>query len=257
MSESVLYEVQDKVCTLTLNEPDNMNALSQSIKEQLRKALEIAENDPDVNVIILTGSGRAFSAGGDLKAMGERTLIESVETISETTKIILKLAECKKPVIAAVNGYAMGAGFSLALACDIVFADNNAKFGLSFTKVGLMPDLGLLHFLPTILGPWRTKELIYDAKILSADEAYGLNIINRVVEGEVYKETLEYAKELATGPLQAMGFVKSIINKVQNKDLLTTIQLENYAQSILQQTKDYKEGIKAFKEKRKPNFSGR
>ncbi len=258
MSDSVIYEVRDKVCTITLNEPENMNALSASLKEQLKKALDEAEADPGVNVIVLTGNGKAFCAGGDLKAMENRTLVDSVETINETTKIIQKITDSKKPIIAAVNGYAMGAGFSLALACDIVMADKKAKFGLSFAKVGLIPDLGLLYFLPKILGVWKAKELIYSAKILSSDEALELKLINRIAnENELLDEAMQLADEIALGPSKAIWFVKSIFNKVHNKDLSLTMQLENFAQSILQQTEDHKEGINAFKEKRTPEFTGR
>ncbi|MBI0579228.1 enoyl-CoA hydratase/isomerase family protein [Neobacillus cucumis] len=257
-SHSVRYECQDGIAIITLNEPDSLNALSNQIKKDLLKWVEMAETDPEVKIIILTGTGKAFSAGGDVRGMGKRTTLESVEKITNTTKIILRIAELQKPVIAAVNGYAMGAGFSLALAADIVIAQVNSKFGLSFSKVGLIPDCGLLHFLPKIVGPWKAKEWIFSGAVLSAEEAKQYGIVNRLVEeGEALNEATVLAKELASRPLQTMVFVKSIMEKVQNQDLRATIQYENYAQAVLQQTEDHLEGVTAFKEKRKPNFIGK
>lgn len=258
-NESVIYEVDGKVCIITLNEPDSLNALSPSLRKSFIASLEKAEADPEIHAIVLTGNGKAFSAGGDVRQMGKRTIIESVEKVSDTTKIVARLAEVKKPVIAAVNGYAMGAGFSMALACDIIIAEKKSKFGLSFAKIGLVPDCGLLHFLPKIVGPWKAKELIYNAEVLTAEEALDLNILNKVVDedGSVLAEALKTAKKLADGPLQAMIFVKSILHQMENSDLKMTMQFENTAQAILQQTHDYLEGVSAFKEKRAPKFIGR
>jgi 2-(1,2-epoxy-1,2-dihydrophenyl)acetyl-CoA isomerase len=257
-TQSVKYECNEGIAIITLNEPDSLNALSNQIKSDLIKWAEKAEADPEVKIVIITGAGKAFSAGGDVRGMGKRTTLESVEKINNTTKVILRLAELQKPVIAAVNGYAMGAGFSLALAADIVIAQANSKFGLSFSKVGLIPDCGLLHFLPKIVGPWKAKEWIFSGAVLSAEDALQYGIVNRIVEeGEALNEAISFAKDLARGPVQTMVFVKSIMEKFQNQDLRATIQYENYAQSVLQQTEDHLEGVRAFKEKRKPNFIGK
>jgi 2-(1,2-epoxy-1,2-dihydrophenyl)acetyl-CoA isomerase len=257
-SQSVKYECQQGVAIITLNEPESLNSLSDQLKNDLMMWIDKAEKDPEVKIVIITGEGRAFSAGGDVRGMGERTTLESVEKINNTTKIILRVAELQKPVIAAVNGYAMGAGFSLALAADIVIAQKNAKFGLSFSKVGLIPDCGLLHFLPKIVGSWKAKEWIFSGSVLSAKEAVQYGIVNRLVEeGAALNEAVRFAKELADGPVQTMVFVKSIMEKSQNQDLRATIQYENYAQALLQQTEDHLEGVHAFKEKRKPHFIGK
>lgn len=255
---SVKYEFSVGVAIITLNEPESLNAFSQNIKTDLVTAMEAAESDPEVKVIVLTGEGKAFSAGGDVRGMGKRTTLESVEKISNTTKIIMRIAEIEKPVIAAVNGYAMGAGFSLALACDIIFAQTNSKFGLSFSKVGLIPDCGLLYFLPKIVGSWKAKELIFTGAVLSAEEAGQLGIVNRLVgEGEALNEGVSFAKELAKGPIHTMIFTKSVMEKSQNLDLRSTIQFENFAQVILQQTEDHLEAVTAFREKRPPHFIGK
>ncbi|WP_066256132.1 enoyl-CoA hydratase/isomerase family protein [Neobacillus drentensis] len=255
---SVKYELNEGIAIITLNEPDSLNALSADVKSNLLKCVNQVESDPEVKIVIITGEGKAFSAGGDVKGMGKRTTLESVEKINHTTKLILRIAELQKPVIAAVNGYAMGAGFSLALAADIVIAQTNSKFGLSFSKVGLIPDCGLLHFLPKIVGPWKAKEWIFSGAVLSAEEAQKYGIVNRLVEeGEALNEAVSFAKELARGPVQTMVFVKSIMEKFQNNDLKATIQYENFAQAILQQTEDHLEAVLAFKEKRKPNFTGK
>lgn len=256
--QSVLLEIQNGIAIITLNEPNSLNALSMSLKQQLLDSFSLAESNPDVKVIILTGSGKAFCAGGDVKAMGERTVIETIETMNDTTKIITTIANSKKITISAVNGYAMGAGFSLALATDLIYANTQAKFGLSFTKVGLVPDCGLHHFLPRIVGPWKAKELIFRAKVLTAKEAKGYLIVNEIYETDTLLENvLQIANEISSSAIQALKLSKSIINNYENSDLQSTIHYENLTQSIMQQTSDYKEGVSAFKEKRATNFIGK
>jgi len=256
--QSVLFEIQNGIAIITLNEPNSLNALSKSIKEQFLDSFSLAENNPEVKVIVITGTGKAFSAGGDIKGMSERTVIESVETMQNTTQIITTIANSKKITISAVNGYAMGAGFSLALATDLIYANTQAKFGLSFTKIGLVPDCGLHHFLPRIVGPWKAKELILRAQVLTAEEAKSYLIVNEIYEPDTLLENvLEIAAELSNSASQALTLSKSIINQAENADLSGIIHYENLTQSILQQTADYKEGVSAFKEKRASNFIGK
>ena len=257
-SQSVLLKIQDGIALITLNEPNSLNALSKSIKGQLLDYFLLAENDPEVKVIVLTGTGKAFSAGGDVKAMGERTVIESVDNMNDITQIITTIANSKKITMSAVNGYAMGAGFSLALATDLIYANTQAKFGLSFTKVGLVPDCGLHHFLPRIVGPWKAKELIFRAKILTAEEARSYLIVNDIFEVDTLLENvLQIADELSNSAFQALKLSKAIINNNENADLPGTLHYENLTQSIMQQTSDYQEGVSAFKEKRASKFTGR
>lgn len=255
---TVQYEVNDGVGLIKINSPKTRNALSANIKEGLLAALSDAEQNPEVRVIVLSGEGKAFCAGGDVIGMGERTVLQSVDKITATTTLPIKIHEMNKTIIVAVNGYAMGAGFSLALAGDLIFADEKAIFGLSFAKVGLIPDAGLLYHLPRIVGPWKAKELIYGASVLSAKEGEAFGFVNRVVEeGQVLEEAMEYARNLAKGPVQITRFINSIINKTGNSDLRGTIEYENFAQSILQQSDDHREGVQAFKEKRNPDFLGK
>jgi 2-(1,2-epoxy-1,2-dihydrophenyl)acetyl-CoA isomerase len=255
--QSVKYELFEGIAVITLNKPDSLNALSPQVMAGLQNSIEKAEADPEVKIIVLTGVGRAFCAGGDITGMGDRTTLESVEKMNEISKLILRIAEIKKPIISAVNGFAMGAGVSLALASDVIIAQKNSKFGLSFINVGLVPDCGLLHFLPKIVGPWKAKELIFSGAVLSATDACEYRIVNRLVEdGEALKEAMNFAKTLANAPLQTMSLVKAILTNSQTLDLKGTLQYENMAQAILQQTTDHKEGIQAFKEKRAPRFIG-
>jgi 2-(1,2-epoxy-1,2-dihydrophenyl)acetyl-CoA isomerase len=254
-NQSVKYEISDGLAVITLNEPNSLNALSPQVTAGLLSTIEKAEADSEVKIVILTGEGRAFCAGGDITNMGDRTTLESVEKMNNVSELIIRIAEMKKPIISAVNGYAMGAGFSLALATDIIIAQKNAKFGLSFINVGLVPDCGLLHFLPKIVGPWKAKELIFSGAVLTASESFEYQIVNRLVEdNEAMNEAKNLANSLANSPLQTMTLVKTILGNSQTLDLKGTLQFENMAQAILQQTTDHKEGIKAFKEKRIPSF---
>jgi 2-(1,2-epoxy-1,2-dihydrophenyl)acetyl-CoA isomerase len=254
----VNYEVTQNIAVITLNSAETLNALDSQLINELDHALDQVENDSEVKIIVLTGKGKAFCAGGNVKSMGDRTTLKTIEIMSQATKVITRITEMKKIFISAVNGYAMGAGFSLALACDIILAQKNAKFGLSFINLGLVPDCGLLHFLPKIVGPWKAKELIFSGAVVTAADAYEYGIVNRLVEeDQALSEGLKYAKKLAAGPLQAMTLVKTIIENSQYLDLNGTLQYENFAQAVLQQTTDYKEGLLAFKEKRTPNFIGK
>ncbi|WP_017379060.1 enoyl-CoA hydratase/isomerase family protein [Paenisporosarcina sp. TG-14] len=255
---SVNYSVENGVGLIKLNEPKSRNALSTEIKKGLLTSLDLAEEDPEVKIVIISGEGTTFCAGGDIKGMGSRTTLESVEKINITSRIAIRMEAFRKPIIASVTGYAVGAGFSLALASDIIFADEESKFGLSFSKVGLIPDCGALYYLPRMVGPWKAKELIFSGEMLSSNQAQNLGIVNRIFpKGQVFAESVLFAEGLAKGPAQTMQFVKTIISKTANQSLAGTVEYENYAQSILQQTDDHAEGILAFKEKRKPVFEGK
>lgn len=257
-NQSVTVEVKGKVAIITLNEPDSLNALSEGIKKGLYEKVNYIEENHEISVVVLTGAGRAFCAGGDIRGMGERTTLQSFDRISNTTQIIKQIFNISKPVIAAVNGHAMGAGFSLALSADIIFAQPKAKFGLSFSKIGLLPDCGLLYFLPKIVGPWKTKEWVFNGSVIDAEEAYRHGIVNQLVEEEdVVSYAVSYAENLSESSLQSMRFTKLVLRESQNLSLDATLQYENLSQTILQQTEDYKEGVQAFKEKRKAKFTGK
>ncbi|WAH36210.1 enoyl-CoA hydratase/isomerase family protein [Alicyclobacillus dauci] len=257
-SESVIFRVEDGVAIVQLNEPESRNALSTDIKTRLREILEQVEEDDSVKVLLLSGNGRGFCAGGDIRGMSsKRTVGESINKIQNTTKIVKKVSKLRKPVIAAVHGYAMGAGFSLVLASDIVFAEEGTKFGLSFSKIGLVPDCGLLYFLPKVVGGYRAKELIFMGESISSEDGVGYGFVNRLVaKGSAFDEALAFAKKLTNGATMTVSTVKSILSNSDNMSLDQVIELENYCQTIMQQTADHEEGIRAFLERRPANFRG-
>lgn len=253
----VLTEREGDVAVIALNAPESLNALSSAMKEHLKAALDQAELDRGVKAIVIAGNGKAFCAGGDLKSFGSRTVLDSVKGISASSAIVLQMSRMEKPIVSAVQGYAMGAGFSLALAADMIVADKSAVFGLSFSKVGLIPDCGCLYWLPRMVGPWKAKELVFNGATLTAEEAKAYGIVNRLAsEGEARETAIAMAQQLANGPATAIAFAKTIMAKTEAMTLEETIQYETYAQSILQQTFDHKEGLLAFREKRPPAFKG-
>lgn len=258
MGESVLFKRDGDIATIYLNDPDHLNALSPAIKDGLINSLEIAKNDLSVKVIILAGKGRSFCAGGDIKAMGgSENVMEIKEKMDYTASIIEMIQKLNKPIITAVQGYAAGAGFSLALASDMIIAEEDAKFKLAFKNVGLIPDLGLHYFLPKAVGMWKAKELIWSGATVTAQEGEKYGFVNKVVpDGMSYEVAMQVANDLAKGPTLAYAQTKSIINRSSSFDCDTVLEMENYAQSILRKTEDHFEGIHAFREKRSPKFTG-
>lgn len=258
MGESVLIEKEQGVGIIYLNEPDSLNALSASIKDGLMRALDELENDPETKVLLIGGKGRAFCAGGDIRAMsGNQTVLQAKARMEEATQIVKKMAQMKKPIVAAVHGYAVGAGFSLALACDLIVAEEGTKFGLAFKNIGLIPDLGLHYFLLRTVSPWKAKEWIWTGAMIPAEEGLQHGFVNRLApQGQGLETAKGLAQELAKGPLQAYKLSKSILHQAVTLDLDQVLELENYGQSALRQTKDHQEGIQAFREKRPPQFTG-
>ncbi|MFO7263444.1 MAG: enoyl-CoA hydratase-related protein [Bacillota bacterium] len=258
MNESVLMEKREGVGVIVLNEPATLNALSPSVKDGLLHALDALGKDPEAKVLVLTGRGRAFCAGGDIRAMGGlATPLETKSHMDEAAQIVKKLVHLDKPIIAAVQGYAVGAGFSLALACDLIVAEEGAKFGLAFKDVGLIPDLGLHAFLLKTASPWKIKEWIWNGAMISAEEGQQYGFVNRLVpQGQGLTSAEEWARELAQGPLKAYQLTKSILRRMAAQELEQVLELENYGQSALRQTKDHQEGVQAFREKRPPRFIG-
>jgi 2-(1,2-epoxy-1,2-dihydrophenyl)acetyl-CoA isomerase len=260
MSNSVIMEIIDgKIAAVFLNEPDSLNALSASIKEDLINVLTDIERNDNLKVVILAGKGRAFCAGGDIKAMKRNehmTAQEIKDNMDYTVQIITKIYRMKKPIVCAVHGYAAGAGFSLALASDMTVAEEDSKFVLAFKNVGLIPDLGGHYFLYQAVGAHKAKEWIWTGKKISAAEGEAFGFINRVVgQGEAFKEALRLAQQLIDGPHNAYSETKSIINSMRNSELEQVLEVENNAQSSLRISEDHKEGLAAFFEKRPPGFN--
>ena len=257
--KAVLLERCGPVATVTLNRPAALNSLSLELIGALAAALDTAGTDPETRVVVLAGAGKAFCAGGDLPYL--EALTEPVAThryISQAGGVIRTIMKLEKPVIAMVNGAAAGAGFNLALACDIVFAGESARFIQAFARIGLIPDCGGHFLLPRLVGLQKAKELMFTAEPLDAAGALGLGVINRVVpDAELAAATYAYANKLAAGPPVALSMMKRLLNQTFDLGLDAVLSAEADAQTLCVQTADSKEGILSFKEKRLPVFSGR
>jgi 2-(1,2-epoxy-1,2-dihydrophenyl)acetyl-CoA isomerase len=261
--ECLLYEVKDGVATLTLNRPERLNALGGTLRDDLHDAITRSSGDSDVRVMVITGAGKGFCAGGDVKAMNEakegkreRPLIEKVAPGRDRT--LLAMRDAPQPIIAAVNGAAAGAGMNLALGCDIRIASTAAKFSQAFVKRGLHPDWGGTYFLPRVIGMARAAELIFTGDVIDAAEALRLGIVSRVVAPEeLMPAVTELARRIAAGPPMAIRLAKGSLYANAEQDLKTALERETFAQNICFETEDASEGIRAFVEKRAPNFRGR
>lgn len=256
--ENIIYEVSERVATITLNRPDAMNSTTDELYHEFRDALDrIAAND-DVSSVILTGAGRGFCAGADLKAkrdhMGPIQLRARHRWILKD--ILEPLYRLEKPVIAAVNGAAAGAGMNIAMACDFIVASENASFMQAFAKVGLVPDLGGLYFLTRAVGVAMAKELCLTARKVGAGEAKEIGIVNRVVpHDDLLPAARELALLIAKGSPTANAMTKNLLNKSSNATLEQMLEFESYAQTVAYLTPEYKEGVLAFREKRAPDFA--
>lgn len=260
---AVLLESREgSIVTLTMNRPDRLNALDNELPKALNKAIARIANDPDINVVILTGAGRAFCAGGDLGVIGKgRALgeVRALEPILRTgMQVILKLRTMPQPVIAAVNGPAAGAGMNLALACDLRVAVEEAVFGQNFAKVGLFPDYGGTYFLPQLIGPAKAAELFYTGDMIDAQTALRLGIVNHVFASDQFRAGVEsLAAKIATGPQKAIRAVKQTIFAQDEKALAEALDREVEHQLECFHSEDCMEGVKAFLEKRPPIFKGK
>ncbi|MEC1525284.1 enoyl-CoA hydratase [Neobacillus niacini] len=254
----LLVEKLGPVLTLTLNRPESLNAFSSEMVLGLTNALSQAKNDPDVQVIVLSGAGRAFSAGGDVKTMGQSDGNQVYEHIGKLNELILQMKDLEKPIIAAVHGFAAGAGFNLALACDIIVAAEDSKFALSFSKVGLVSDGGGSYFLPKLIGPHLAKQFFFSGEPIPAKRLFQLGVINSLFSLErLQEETTKLALSLAQGAGKAYGKQKKLIDQSFNRSLEEILEQERLTQVLMVQTDDHKEGVAAFKEKRKPVYKGR
>jgi 2-(1,2-epoxy-1,2-dihydrophenyl)acetyl-CoA isomerase len=257
--ETIILEKKDSVATLTLNRPEKLNALNMKMAEELESAVAEIVKDRDVRTLIITGAGRGFCSGADVGDMAQAAApVETRYWTQRAHNIILALTNLEKPVIAKVNGVAVGIGCSLALSADIVIASENARFSMIFSRIGLIPDGGSLFHLPRLVGPAKAKELIFTAKIVDAKEAERIGLINKAVPANKLDNAVnKLAKQLAGGPTVAFGMAKKIINKGLNMDLSSVLECEAFGQTIAGTTEDAREGVMAFLEKRKAEFKGR
>lgn len=256
---SILVERADGIATITLNRPQARNALDIPMRGELGAALDELEADSAVRVVILTGAGGHFSAGGDVKSMARRhTAAEGRARVEMLNRFVIRLFEFPKPTLAMVEGFAVGAGCNIALACDMVVASDQARFGEVFARIGLVPDGGGTWFLPRLVGLAKAKELVFSADIIDAAEALRIGLVNRVVPaGELVAATRTLAARVATGPPGALGLAKALLNRSATVDLATALGFEAYAQAQAITSEDHSEGVRAFLEKRPPNFIGR
>ena len=255
--KTILLETKDHWARITLNRPDTRNALNMEMRSDLLEALKGISDDPSVKAVILTGAGKVFSSGGDIRTMEGLTPPATRLRVKDAQRVIQALVEMEKPVIGAVNGPAVGAGASLALACDLIIASEDASFAVSFVKIGAIPDLGAFYFWPLRIGLARAKELMFTGDSISAREAERLGLINRVVPYEkLEEEVLKWAARHSAGPGQALAMIKSALNHWPS-GLASFLEMESAMQAVAFSTEDFQEGRKAFLEKRKPSFQGK
>ena len=257
--ETILYSIDASVLTITLNRPEVLNAFNDQLTFDLQNAFSLAAGDASVRCIVITGAGRAFCSGQDLKEIAddaERSLAESLRT--RYNPLIKQIREIPKPVIAAINGACAGAGMSLALAADLRFASDRAKLIQVFIRIGLVPDSGSTFFLPRLLGYAKAFDLCSTGKDISAQEAKRIGLVEEVVSGELLLSyTKEVALRYAAAPTQAIGQIKSMLNKSLASDLYQALEYEEVMQDQAGYSYDDQEGKSAFLEKRKPIFEGR
>jgi enoyl-CoA hydratase/carnithine racemase len=258
----VLVKREDGIATITFNRGDKLNALNRDLAVGLSEALTSLEADKDVNVVIITGAGRAFCAGGDLGVIGkghqENDMTELQPLLRAGMHSVLKMRSLRQPVIAAVNGPAAGAGMNIALAADIRIASDTATFGQNFSKVGLFPDYGGTYFLPELIGRSRAAEMFYTGEMVDAQTALRLGIVNHVVPAtQLEEETQKLARKIAQGPQMSIRAVKQTIFGSVKAALTKALDHEVEEQMKCFQSKDCGEGIRAFMEKRKPKFEGK
>jgi enoyl-CoA hydratase/carnithine racemase len=268
LSEDLLFTRSGKVATITLNRPDRLNAFSVAMIEAWLAALEEVHRDPDIHVLLVTGAGRAFCAGGDVKAMASGTGFLAGQGEEAATplgvkaslwgliqRIPLTLETLDKPVIAAVNGDAMGAGCDMALMCDLRFASDRARFGESYVRVGLVPGDGGAYFLPRLVGVPKALEMLWTGEMIDAREAERIGLVNRVVPHDDLMATgMEMAERLARGPQMAIRAIKRAVYQGLTSNLRTALDSISSQMALIAQTEDYHEGVRAVLERRPPAF---
>ena len=255
--ESIRYEVADAIATITLDRPESLNALNAEMRRELLEAVKTVRRDEAVRAVIVTGAGRGFCSGADLRGgSGEREFRRVL--VAEYNPLISALRDLPKPVVAAVNGVAAGAGVSLALAADLIVAAGEARFILAFGRIGLVPDSGATRTLVRALGRHRAAGLIFTGDPLSAEDAAAAGLVATVVPADqLAGAARELATRLALGPTRAIGYAKRIINAAEDATLAESLALEAALQELAGRSEDHAEGVAAFGEKREPRFLGR
>jgi len=257
--KSIITNINNGVATLTLNRPEVFNSFNREMALLLQKQLDAFGENPEIRAIVITGSGKAFCAGQDLKEVTTPSLHPGFKKILEEhyNPIIERIRAINKPIIAAVNGVAAGAGANIALACDIVVASEKASFIQAFSKIGLVPDSGGSFYLPRLIGFQRASALMLLGDKVAAQQARELGMVYKVFEPATFQQqALDLAQEMAQMPTKALGLTKQLLNASFNNTLDQQLTLESTLQIQAANSNDYKEGVTAFVEKRKPNFKG-
>lgn len=262
MQEYVLYSLEGSVATITLNRPALRNALNYETVRQLTEALARAAADEAVRAVVLTGAGQAFCSGGELKELAEMhklTPLGIKETIYGAFQQIVRLLRTMdKPAIAAINGDAVGAGFDLALACDIRIASDRARFSEYFVRIATIPGMCGMYMLPRIVGLGKAMELALTGDFLEAQEAERIGLVNKVVPHEELGAAVQQmAQKLASGPTKVMGLIKAGLNRAAAADLWSELDYAGLLQAAAMKTEDHAEGIRAAVEKRRPVYKGK
>jgi 2-(1,2-epoxy-1,2-dihydrophenyl)acetyl-CoA isomerase len=260
MSNTISFEIKNKVAYITLNRPEVFNSFNREMALALQDVLKDVATNDEVRAILLTGNGKAFCAGQDLKEVTDPELNPGFKAILEEhyNPVIQLIRETPKPIVAAVNGVAAGAGANIALACDVVVASQNAAFIQAFSKIGLIPDSAGTFFLPRLIGFQKASALAMLGDKIEAQEAERLGMIYKYFSAETFTEESEkLALKLATMPTKALGLIKEAFNQSMNNNLDEQLSLESKFQIEAASTEDYKEGVTAFVEKRKPEFKGK
>ena len=262
-SGTVIYSKEDYIARITLNRPEQLNAFSREMEDQLIEYLAQVAKDDDIKVLVLTGTGRAFCSGGDVSENMAEEYGGTVQKISDTFHniyhgIILQLFNLDVPTIGMINGVTVGLGFDFALACDIRIGSENAKFMVGFTRMGLTPAAGGAWLMPRVMGLAKAAELIYTADFLEAEDALRLGVLNRIVPAaELEKETMALARKIGENSPLANRLAKLQIHKGLDTDLGTALELGATCQAICLTSEDTQEALVAFREKRKPVFKGK
>ena len=251
--QNIIVEKEEDIAVITFNRPDAMNALNNQTRAEFREAVAAVAADDEIKVLILTGSGKAFVAGSDIKEFNQTTPYVA-HNINRLGEMVEKL---EKPVIAAVNGFCLGGGNEIAMGCDIIIASDKAKFGQTEVNIGIIPGGGGTQRLPRLIGACRAKELIFTGDIIGAEEAYRLGLVNRVVPADqLMPAARELAKKIATKSAAALKLAKTAINRGMQTNLESGLKYEYELYSLALSLEDKVEGVNAFLEKRAPKFVG-
>jgi enoyl-CoA hydratase/carnithine racemase len=257
----LLYEAEEHIAKLIINRPEAKNAFSPEMIALWREALERAQADQEIRVMVITGRGDTFCSGGDIRDMAEGKLRswDMKNFLWEGVhRILLALEDTDKPVIAAINGTAMGAGLDMAIMCDLRVCSDRARMAESYIMMGIAPGDGGAYFLPRLVGIARALELLFTGRVISAKEALDIGLVNRVVPHErLMEETMSLAKEIAGKPPLALRMIKRAVYQAQRSDLRSHLDYISSQLGLLSETKDHQEAARAFLEKRKPHFRGK